>query len=876
MKIVFLIMAGIFLWLSCSADNTAGTVSDTDTGKSAMVYNEDLTPAIGASVQFFGVNDTSRNPELETKTDSNGNYSFAGLDKGTYNVIAKKDSSIAFQDSVFISPASNTLNPDTLGKAGSITGFVRVQPNHDPRTVTVQVLGSDIYSSVDSSGRFILKPVAKGEYNLRVTTILPDYALTFTTIKTSGGRSDTLQDTITLTYTGIPVVTGLKVTYDTLNGVVHLSWNKTSYRAFQDFLIYRDDFDSINFKILPFSARLDTVFTDTIFKRQLDSGAFSFKDSNNYHLKYRVAIRSNVVAIGQTYKFVDVIAASPTKVRTFFSFRFLNTKTDSASINDTITIITNYTNISRKNLRLNWYVNNKDSLFKTVVDSSFSGCDTIKFTWNTTLKTKIYVSMTDTAQTTWWDSTSLTIVQDAPVIYAGKDTSFAINSKYTLAGFVTQLFGKIALYKWDFDGDGIYDDSSSASETTSHTYTHESVYKATFYVRDDDGNEAIATKTISVINNAPVITTIKHDTTIHIKDSIQLTGSAIDIDGTIKEYAWDLIGSGEYSYISSTIPNTSFRYNTAGIYNANFRVTDDDKKMNYHTVKITVLQDVPIPNAGNDTSVDKNAQIKLHGTAKDGFGYIKKMEWDIGITGSFIQTTTGDTTIIAPSTAPQSHLCIFKVTDDDDNIATDTLHINVVGYLTDIDGNVYRTVKIGNQEWMAANLRVTKYNDGTNIPQITEVEVWKYMKTPGYCWYRNDSAADNSTYGALYNWYAVNTEKLAPAGWHVPTDTDWSILALTIGGDVGAVGKLVNAGAVFVDTLTKATNETGFSAIKSGARGYDGFFTVGHGSASWWSANMNDELTAWCQGITFDGARARFERNNQYKQAGLAVRLVKD
>jgi uncharacterized protein (TIGR02145 family) len=96
--------------------------------------------------------------------------------------------------------------------------------------------------------------------------------------------------------------------------------------------------------------------------------------------------------------------------------------------------------------------------------------------------------------------------------------------------------------------------------------------------------------------------------------------------------------------------------------------------------------------------------------------------------------------------------------------------------VTDKDGNVYHTVTIGTQTWMVENLKTTKYNDGTAIPFITDNSAWANLTTPGYCWYNNDSTTYKNMYGALYNWYAVSTGNLAPKGWHVATDAEWTTL----------------------------------------------------------------------------------------------------
>jgi uncharacterized protein (TIGR02145 family) len=140
------------------------------------------------------------------------------------------------------------------------------------------------------------------------------------------------------------------------------------------------------------------------------------------------------------------------------------------------------------------------------------------------------------------------------------------------------------------------------------------------------------------------------------------------------------------------------------------------------------------------------------------------------------------------------------------------------GTVTDIDGNVYRTVKIGTQWWMAESLKSTRYNDGQPIPNITGDSEWCSLSTPAYCWYEND-IANKETYGALYNWFAVNTGRLAPAGWHVPSREEWNTLLNFVGGQDIAGGKLKETGdAHWLSPNAGATNETGFTARGVGIR----------------------------------------------------------
>jgi uncharacterized protein (TIGR02145 family) len=113
------------------------------------------------------------------------------------------------------------------------------------------------------------------------------------------------------------------------------------------------------------------------------------------------------------------------------------------------------------------------------------------------------------------------------------------------------------------------------------------------------------------------------------------------------------------------------------------------------------------------------------------------------------------------------------------NVASKTVKINVTAplplTLTDKDGNIYKTVTLGTQIWMAENLRTTKYNDGTDIPKVTVNNDWYNLTTDAYCWYNNDETAFKDTYGALYNGFAANT-KLCPTGWHIPSNADWTDL----------------------------------------------------------------------------------------------------
>ena len=195
--------------------------------------------------------------------------------------------------------------------------------------------------------------------------------------------------------------------------------------------------------------------------------------------------------------------------------------------------------------------------------------------------------------------------------------------------------------------------------------------------------------------------------------------------------------------------------------------------------------------------------------------------------------------------------------------------------VTDIDGNIYLTVTIGKQVWMAENLKTTKYNYGTVIPFVTDNNAWKELSTPAYCWYNND-ISNKDIFGALYNWYTVNTNKLCPKGWHVPTNTDWSDLIIFLGGEDIAGSKLKETGTAHWESFDfSATNEFDFTAVPGGMRLKGGSFPIfGKSYAVWWSSTEYNLSSAWNKGL-------HYRSSNVYggfddKRNGFSVRCLKD
>jgi uncharacterized protein (TIGR02145 family) len=214
------------------------------------------------------------------------------------------------------------------------------------------------------------------------------------------------------------------------------------------------------------------------------------------------------------------------------------------------------------------------------------------------------------------------------------------------------------------------------------------------------------------------------------------------------------------------------------------------------------------------------------------------------------------------------------------------------GSMTDGESNSYKTVTIGTQTWMAENLKVTKYNDGSTIPNVTDATIWSNLTTGAVCTYNNTTNADTiRTYGRLYNWYAVNTGKLCPTGWHVPSDAEWSTLdaylnangydydgsttddaiaksmaSITGWASVSQTGDIGNNPSI--------NNKSGFTALPGGVRSYDGAFNDIGGSGYWWSASENGTSNAYGRNLLYN----RNSLNNNYNNEvdGFSVRCLRN
>jgi uncharacterized protein (TIGR02145 family) len=197
------------------------------------------------------------------------------------------------------------------------------------------------------------------------------------------------------------------------------------------------------------------------------------------------------------------------------------------------------------------------------------------------------------------------------------------------------------------------------------------------------------------------------------------------------------------------------------------------------------------------------------------------------------------------------------------------------GSVSDIEGNTYKTIQIGNQIWMAENLKTTKYNDNESIPLVTDNSIWKGLSTHGYSWYNNSSVVYKDVYGALYNWYAVATGKLCPAGWHVFSQSELNTLKIHLGGGTDVGVKMKEAETThWVSPNTIIANESGWTGLPGGRRNEEGTFTSIGYVGYWWSATEFSSVAAVDAMLYYDFIF--LDSNNFRKVNGMSVRCVKD
>lgn len=211
---------------------------------------------------------------------------------------------------------------------------------------------------------------------------------------------------------------------------------------------------------------------------------------------------------------------------------------------------------------------------------------------------------------------------------------------------------------------------------------------------------------------------------------------------------------------------------------------------------------------------------------------------------------------------------------DDISFTTD-VNNGIPGTVTDIDGNTYHTITIGTQTWMTENLRVSHYRNGDPVPNVVILNDWSLLSTGAWCHYDNN-VSNETVYGKLYNWYAVDDSRmLAPAGWHIPDDAEWNALTDYLGGFLTAGQKMKEPGNThWIANNIDVTNSSGFTGLPGGDRADYGSFLTLQIDGNWWSSTLQGSGLASYRGLNH--ADNIVDINSMDKRFGCSVRCVKD
>jgi uncharacterized protein (TIGR02145 family) len=375
-------------------------------------------------------------------------------------------------------------------------------------------------------------------------------------------------------------------------------------------------------------------------------------------------------------------------------------------------------------------------------------------------------------------------------------------------------------------------------------------------------------------------------------------GSSSDAEDPVKFLLvrWDWENDGVWDTDYSATKTATYQSTIEGIKTIKLEVKDTDGLTDSITKQVTVkIHESPIASftisplsgttstefsfdaSGCSDNKDVISQLEVHWDwENDG---VWDTDYNAGKTAKHQYSTEGTKTI--------------KLEVKDTDGLTDSTTQNIIvsntstGTMTDQDGNVYKTLIIGNQWWMAENLKVTHYRNGDAILKVTDDTVWENLTTSAYCAY-DDNESNVNTYGYLYNFYAVDdTRKLAPEGWHIPTETEWQALIDFLGGISVAGGKLKETGTThWTSPNDYATNESGFTALPGGRAPTcsEDFLRINFSASFWSSTETYDAaLTAWGYSL--------FNTQNPYlpsvtggaispwddaKYNGFSIRCIKD
>ncbi len=359
---------------------------------------------------------------------------------------------------------------------------------------------------------------------------------------------------------------------------------------------------------------------------------------------------------------------------------------------------------------------------------------------------------------------------------------------------------------------------------------------------------------------------------------------------------WSIVNGTGGSFVNPNDPTTQFSGQPGNTYTLRWTITNECGT-SVDGVNISFMASPTTADAGPD-QLNISSPATLAGNSP-GYG---TGSWSIvsGIGGSI--TDPSDPFSLFSGIADSSYTLRWTISTVCDN-SSDEVDISFTGSgggcpatVTDIDGNTYNTIQIGNQCWMRENLKTTTYRNGTAIPIVTNNTTWSNLTTGAYCWWDNNIAWKNK-YGALYNAFAVvNPNGLCPTGWHIPSFAEWNTLENSISGP-NKGDKLKSCrqensplGGPCLTSDHPRWNASGiawgtdyyqFTALPGGCRyqtgefpGWSSMNSIGQ-IARWWTSNEVNWSHQWSRSIDFNNNNFT-NYNGWYKQYGVSVRCVKD
>jgi hypothetical protein len=307
------------LMASCNTNDGGTEIPNELAGKELIAGKG---PAVNAEVKLIRVGyapgsldpDSGAGAMIIGTTDAGGRFAFKDVPPGQYNILASKDGLSAFRDSVNVTGRRQTVETDTLKAPGSISGRIQLELQHDPRSATVQVLGTTLFVNVDSAGAFSLKNLGEGEYRLRVVTGQAGYAALYAEFRITAGQNTAFPEPLRPFYLGTPLVEGITVDQGPEgSGSLVIRWKKSSYSKVQAYLIYRDSAGALLPTAMPLDRTTDTVYFDTLYSKTPRPGQFPFLDTLNRVFSYRIKILDQSGEPGPSFGAIPGEAVAPTR-----------------------------------------------------------------------------------------------------------------------------------------------------------------------------------------------------------------------------------------------------------------------------------------------------------------------------------------------------------------------------------------------------------------------------------------------------------------------------------------------------------------------------------------------------------------------------------